>query len=148
MYLLSAYPRFMPRAVRRLTELSALGPGGRALWDDIVKENPGLQSQQKAQLLEACRMKDRLDKLDEIIRGDARVWTELVDDHGDVAVTFEVDRALTLANATADKMKQLLAAARLLDTAGKPPLARRAPAGVYQKGNVSSIERARERAGG
>jgi hypothetical protein len=53
-----------------------LRAGGRALWDSIVADNE-LDAAQMVQLLEACRAKDRLDKLDEILSGDADTWSRL-----------------------------------------------------------------------
>lgn len=137
----------MSRVRRQLVDITALGAGGRALWDEILKENPDLLAQQKVQLLEACRMKDRLDKLDEILRGDVATWATIkLDRRGEVEIELVIDGAASLANATADKMKQLLAAARLVDASGKLPNRPRTPSGVYTKsaGKVSSLDKARE----
>jgi hypothetical protein len=104
-----------------------LDVGGRKLWADVATTD--LDAVQKVQLLEACRAKDRLDKLDEILRGDV-----------------ETRAALTQANATANLMKQLLAALRLPDEAGKRPQyrgPRGAQAPSMPGGKVSSLDRAR-----
>ncbi len=100
------------------------------------------------QLLEACRAKDRLDKLDELLRGEVTDWARLslrVDRQDYVLV---IDKALTQANSTAVQLKQLLAALRLPDTAtGKR--AKTAPArGAYLPRNLSSLDRARAKAAG
>ena len=76
---------------------------------------------QLVQLEEACRAKDRLDKLDSILVGDVDVWARL--SHRTRTDDYELvmDDALKQANATANLMKQLLAAMRLADSTGKRP---------------------------
>lgn len=123
-----------------------LSPGGRALWDAITDDHD-LDATQLVQLTEACRAKDRLDKLDLLLRGDIDTWAVLA--HRTLTEDYElkIDKALTDANATANLMKQLLAALRLPDEAsGKRPQYR-GPRGVQKPtvpgGKVSSLERAR-----
>ncbi len=105
-----------------------LGPGGTALWG-AVRVDEDLDAVQEVQLLEACRAKDRLDRLDAVLRsGDEAAWAA----------------ALSQANATANLLKQLLAAMRLPDVSGKRPQFRGArgvqrPSGL----KVSSLDRAR-----
>ena len=127
-----------------------LGAGGRALWRDIVKAHDGLDAVQLVQLQEACRAKDRLDKLDEILRGEVEVWTTLVESSQNPdAAEVKIDGALQQANATANLMKQLLAAMRLADpeTGKKPqyrgPRGAQAPSVPRSGGKVSSLDRAR-----
>lgn len=123
-----------------------LAAGGRALWDAITGDHD-LDATQLVQLTEACRAKDRLDKLDLLLRGDIDTWTVLA--HRTLTQDYElkIDKALTDANATANLMKQLLAALRLPDEAsGKRPQYR-GPRGAQKPtvpgGKVSSLERAR-----
>lgn len=132
---------------------TGLGAGGRALWRSVLDEHE-LDGRQVVQLTEACRMKDRLDKLDGILRGEVSTWTEVVTDSDGTPVSLRVDGALTKANDTANAMKQLLAALRLPDAeTGKRPQ-RRGPRGAQAPtvptgsapAKVSSIDRARERA--
>lgn len=109
----------------------ALGVGGRRLWAG-VNEDHDLDVGQEAQLLEACRAKDRLDKMDLILRGPVSTWPAGM-----------IDKA----NVTANVMKQLLAALRLPDeVTGKRPQAHR-PHGAQRPtiagGNLSSLDRAR-----
>lgn len=124
-----------------------LGPGGRILWDSITAEHE-LDAAQEVQLLEACRSKDRLDRLDAVLRGDADVWMRLTHNLRTEDYELRIDAALTQANATANQMKQLLAALRLPDEAtGKRPQ-RRGPRGAQKPtipggAKVSSIDRAR-----
>lgn len=97
-----------------------LGPGGRKLWQDIVAVHD-LDAPQLVQLEEACRAKDRLDKLDALLCGDASTWAEVYFDPDGVPVSLRIDSALKLANETANLVKQLLAALRLPDGSGKRP---------------------------
>lgn len=97
----------------------SLRSGGRSLWAGIAGSFE-LMPEQLVQLEEACRAKDRLDQLDLILGGEVDVWTRLVvrDDGG---CELKIDAALTQANATANLMKQLLAALRLPDEEGRRP---------------------------
>lgn len=132
---------------------TGLDSGGRTLWRGIT-EHHELTAAQVVQLTEACRMKDRCDKLDDVLRGDVDTWTRLVVDMQSDGSVYElrITNALTKANDTANSMKQLIAALRLPDVeTGKRPQ-RRGPRGAQSpttpggKGKVSSIDRARERA--
>ena len=125
--------------------------GGQALWDAITAAHE-LDPMQSAQLVEACRAKDRLDKLDALLRGDVECWTSLVEDASGTTSVLVINRALTEANATANLMKQLLAALRLPDAAGKRPQFRgprgaQAPTVPGGASKVSSLDRARSRKG-
>ena len=127
---------------------SGLGAGGRALWREIDQDHE-LDAAQKVTLLEVCRAKDRLDKLDEILRGDVDTWATLVHNLRTEDYELKIDAALSQANATANLMKQLLASLRLPDDAtGKRPQARGGARGAYSPtakpgGKVSSLDRAR-----
>lgn len=127
---------------------AGLGSGGRTLWRDVAGKHD-LDATQLVQLEEACRAKDRLDKLDEVLRGDADVWLRLVHNTRTEDYELKVDAALTQANATANLMKQLLAALRLPDPqSGKRPQFRgargsQAPS-VPGGAKVSSLDMARE----
>jgi len=137
---------------------NGLAAGGRALWDAITGDHE-LDPVQIAQLTEACRTKDRLDEFDSIIHGKGvlelmrfRVLGQYHQDaEGDGHLTVEVkfDNVISTANATANLLKQLLAALRLPDeTSGKRPQFR-GPRGAQKPtvpggaGKVSSLERAR-----
>jgi hypothetical protein len=125
-----------------------LRAGGRKLWRAIDADHD-LDAPQLVQLEEACRAKDRLDQLDLLLRGDVNTWSRLVVDIQSDGQVYELrmTQALTQANATANLMKQLIAALRLPDaTTGKKPQ-RRGPRGAQQPsvpgGRVSSLDRAR-----
>lgn len=128
---------------------SGLGSGGRTLWRKITADHE-LDAAQNVQLEEACRAKDRLDKLDNLLRGDVDTWARLtvdINSDGDV-YELRMTQALTQANATANVMKQLLAALRLPDErTGKRPQfrgPRGAQAPTVPGGKVSSLDRARQ----
>lgn len=125
-----------------------LGSGGRKLWKAIDGAHE-LDAVQLVQLEEACRAKDRLDKLDAVLRGDVETWVEVyINDDGE-PVSLRIDSALQRANDTANLLKQLLAALRLPDSAGVRPQRRGAARGAVSVqvpgGNVSSLDRARAR---
>lgn len=138
-----------------MTTPTGLGAGGRKLWRDITTDRE-LDALQKVQLLEACRAKDRLDKLDDVLRGDADTWMHLAEDFSctseDKSIyEIRITQALPQANATANMMKQLLAALRLPDDlTGQRPQRRGArgaqrpsvPGGAATA-KVSSLDRAR-----
>ena len=134
---------------------AGLAAGGRKLWRSIVTEHD-LAPAQLVQLTEACRAKDRLDRLDRVLRGDVDTWMTLADDSAHMNCSLRIDAALSRANDTANLMKQLLAALRLPDPeTGKRPQYRgprgaQAPTvpGGAEQGNVSSMERHRRRAAG
>jgi hypothetical protein len=125
---------------------TGLAAGGRALWQAITDDHD-LDAAQLVQLTEACRAKDRLDKLDDILRGDVDTWAELMQARGAEENILEVriTGPLMKANETANLMKMLLAALRLPDEkTGKRPQQRSAR-GAYSTGGtkVSSLDRAR-----
>lgn len=105
--------------------------GGKALWESITEAHE-LDAPQLVQLEEACRAKDRCDLL-------ASLYAEGHD-----------SKLLADANATANLMKQLLAALRLPDSqTGKRPQFR-GPRGAVKPqvpggAKVSSLDRARAR---
>lgn len=107
---------------------TGLKAGGSTLWSAIADEHE-LDAAQLVQLEEACRAKDRCD-----------VVTALLAEGHDSKLFADV-------NATANLMKQLLAALRLPDPqSGKKPQYRGARGAVKPQvpgGKVSSLDRAR-----
>lgn len=132
---------------------SGLGPGGQELWESVADDYE-LDPVQKVQLLEACRAKDRLDKLDALLRGDVDSWVRLTHRLQTDDYELKIDAALTQANATANLMKQLLAALRLPDPkTGKRPQYRgargaQAPSVPGGKATVTALEKFRQASGG
>ncbi len=102
-----------------------LGPRGKRVWNGIAK-NHELDAVQLVVLEEACRVADRLEKLDEILRGDEESFLRLELPRG--AEGFEGEMVLQVAGALAESrqqqnvMKQLLVSLRLedVDTGKKP----------------------------
>jgi len=126
---------------------AGLSAGGRSLWKSVTDAHD-LDAVQEVTLLEACRSKDRLDKLDEVLRGDEETWMRLIKDDRTEYHELKIDSALASANTTANLLKQLLAALRLPDEAGKKPQQRGGARGAYaatpkDAGKVSSLDRAR-----
>ena len=126
---------------------AGLAAGGRNLWKSITEAHD-LDAAQKVQLAEACRAKDRLDRLDEILRGDTETWATIVHNARTEDYELKIDQALSQANATANLMKQLIAALRLPDvqTGQRPQY--RGPRGAQKPSvaggsKVSSLDRAR-----
>ncbi len=124
-----------------MTVPTGLAAGGRVLWEKVTEAHD-LTAVQLVQLEEACRAKDRLDKLDRLLSGDVKAWVRITRWAQGDGFDVVVDDALGKANSTATLMKQLLAALRLPDETGKRPPLRGQPRGVYA-GKLSSLERAR-----
>jgi len=104
-----------------MTAPDTLGTAGRTLWDAVTGQHD-LDPAERAILTEACRAKDRLDRLDQMSRSGSEQWA------GNLVVT-DPDRR---ANVTADTMKKCLAALRLPDprTGRRPQY--RGPRGVQR----------------
>ena len=116
----------------------ALALGGRSLWEAITDAHT-LDAAQEVILLEACRAKDRLDDLDQMLRGDVDTWVSLVHDAQTQDYELKVTATLANANATATLLKQLLAALRLPDkSTGKRPQRRGGARGAYLVGKRST----------
>lgn len=111
---------------------NGLGTGGRKLWEAIDADHD-LDATQLVQLEEACRAKDRCDRL-----------ALLLNEEHDSKLQAD-------ANTTANLLKQLLAALRLPDPqSGKRPQFRgpRVQQPSVPGGKVSSLDRARARKSG
>jgi hypothetical protein len=90
-----------------------LGETGRALWDDLTKDLV-LGPAQLALLLEACRIADRLDKLEARLSGDDEEWLRVEPDYEnpDQPVVVIVDKALAESRQQALALKGLLSEIR------------------------------------
>ena len=111
---------------------AGLGSAGQALWRSIVSSHE-LDAAELALLTEACRAKDRLDKLDRLARGELEAWRPLLVGLP-AGSSVVVDSLLTAEIRTADLLKQLLANLRLPDKSGRRPRRRGARRGVYVLG--------------
>lgn len=132
-----------------MTSSNGFGAGGQRLWDAITEDHSDLTAPQLVQLEEACRAKDRLDRLDRLLSGETDTWISVMHSARTEDYEIKVDAALSQANATANLMKQLLAALRLPDpVTGKKPQYRGPRGAVAPQqpgGKVSSLDRARQR---
>lgn len=121
--------------------------GGQALFTAITDMHE-LDAPQMVQLIEACRTKDRLDRLDALLRGDEVEFARVTIPERGVS-TLMVNGALDKANSTANVLKQLIAALRLPDANGKRSNASFTPRGAHKpsvsSGGMSSLERAMAR---
>lgn len=125
-----------------------LAARGRRLWREM-HEAAEFNPAERVLLEEACRLTDRLEKLDAILRGDAATLVEIVYDHDGEPLRLAVDGVLAEARQQQNVLKQIVAALRIPDEAGKRPQ-RRGARGSYQPkgaGVVSSLDRARQAAG-
>ncbi len=102
---------------------NGLAVGGRSLWAQVTEEH-NLDVVQVVTLIEACRAKDRLDRLDVMARCGSSTWGHV----GPVSMSLDPGR---LVNQTADLMKQLLASLRLPDRDGRRPQRRGTSRGAY-----------------
>lgn len=113
-----------------------LGPSGRALWQEMTASGR-LPPMQMLLLREACRLSDRLDRLDEILRGDVEVWARLT--HRLLTEDYElkIDGAMAEARQAATAVKQIVAELRQ-GTAGRGKAAAK-PAAKGVGGGVTDI---------
>lgn len=97
--------------------------GGAALWSAIA-DCHDLDVVQLVTLLEVCRAKDRLDRLDVMVRAGSSSWGRV----GSFTMSLDPER---MVYQTADLMKQLLASLRLPDRSGRRPQRRGTSRGAY-----------------
>jgi hypothetical protein len=92
-----------------------LGPRGERLYgaySALVDGERGL-----VLLEEACRIADRLDRLDAVLRGDVDSWCRLVlDVRGGESYEVRIDSALTEARQQASVLRQLIASLPLKES--------------------------------
>lgn len=98
-------------------ERPRLGETGSQLWNEMTADGP-LPSMAMVLLLEACRIADRLDQLDENLRGGVAEWLQLEVDGN--TTTVIIDRALSESRQQATALKGLIAEIRQFTGKGKP----------------------------
>lgn len=93
------------KTTKRVAYPEGLGPRGRKLWSSLNQ----IQGTPAGELaLEACRMADRLETLDSVLRG-GPAWIELVEAAPDSGISVvKVDQALDKARALAISFKTIL----------------------------------------
>lgn len=104
---------------------------GVTLWREMNGDQ--LPPPARVLLEEACRIADRLDRLDKLLDGDAESWVSLVEQRGDPERQIVViDRPLAEARQQAVALKQLIAEIRAIDAGkvGAPPVPAMEVAGV------------------
>lgn len=109
-------PRPVKKAATRRTGASrkapasgpVLGMKGRRLWSAYELLVDGVRG--LVLLEEACRISDRLDKLDLLLRGDVDTWATLVHDVRTENYELKIDAALIEARQQASVLRQLMAA--------------------------------------
>jgi hypothetical protein len=134
---------------------AGLGTRGRKLWREVTAGYGELEDKPAELVLleEACRTADRLEKLDELLRGDVDAWIRIRfprPRREDETLVLNVDGALSEARQQQNIFKQLVAALRLPDEkSGKRPQQRGGARGAYKPtaASVSSLDRARARNG-
>ncbi|WP_306357444.1 MULTISPECIES: hypothetical protein [unclassified Nocardia] len=83
--------------------------GGALLAESLGTE--GDSAELSALIVEAARIKDRLDRLDRLISGEDELWARLVTARGgdDTVLEVRIDSALTEARQLATVFRQMLA---------------------------------------
>lgn len=87
--------------------VEVFGPRGRRLWNDLADKITG--EAHRALLEEACRIVDRLDQLDALLKGDASQWCR-IETLSPRVVELRVDSPLIEARQQANTLRQIVAA--------------------------------------
>jgi hypothetical protein len=99
---------------------AGLGPAGRNLWSQVTGAGP-LGPMQTVLLLEACRIVDRLDALDEQMRGGEYLRLQAPEDEDDDRTfVVVVDKALAEARQQATALRGIVGEIRQAAKPGKP----------------------------
>lgn len=102
---------------------------GKRTWKEMAVE--GMATEQVLLLEEVCRTADRLDELDELLRGKGS-WFDLAEDvEGSGITAVVVDKALAEARLQQNIFKQMLVTVRQLEPGAKPQ--ERGSRGAYNK---------------
>lgn len=120
-----------------------LGRRGKALWEQLHEAGRTYSAAHRALVEEACRLADRLERLDQILHGDATALAQLVEQvPGGTTYTLVVNSALTEARLHATSLKQLVAELRQASsaaTAGTPPGSPAEPAAAAAPGGGGAL---------
>lgn len=84
-----------------------LSTRGEALWAAVVASR-ALGAADLVLLEESCRIADRLEQLDRLLRGDVDTWTRIVSDREGSPVELRVDSALAEARQQQSVLRQLI----------------------------------------
>lgn len=89
---------------------AGFGSRGRRLWDDMTSDDKLTSPLDVVLLEEACRLADRLDRLDDFLRGREDAWLRFHARNEDGSVVrVVVDRALTEAREQASTLTTIVA---------------------------------------
>ncbi|ORM18332.1 hypothetical protein [Prescottella equi] len=90
-----------------MVEIDDLGDAGRRLYDALHDDTDPYSL--TVLVVEAARIKDRLDKFNELLRGDADSWARLVDARGDDRVVeIRIDSVMQESRQQAGVLRQIL----------------------------------------
>jgi hypothetical protein len=84
-----------------------MGPRAAALWNEL--HEPTATVVRSVLIGEACRLIDRLDKLDRILAGEIDTWAKLILRTQSDAYELKIDGAANEARQTATALRQILA---------------------------------------
>jgi hypothetical protein len=88
---------------------AGLGPRGRRLWREVGADEDS--PTRRLLVEEACRLADRLDRLDALLSGKSSAWLTLAEKSG-TELTVVVDKVLSEARLHAVSLKLLIAELR------------------------------------
>jgi hypothetical protein len=89
---------------------AGFGPRGARLWRDMGADKAGFSPAELVLLEEACRLADRLDRLDDFLCGRQDAWLRFHARNEDgTIVRVVVDRALSEARQQADTLRSIVA---------------------------------------
>lgn len=93
---------------------AGLAERGTALWIDVLAERE-LDAAGRVLLAEACRMADRLEQMDRLLRGDIGTWAVISDDYtgGKRTTKVVLDDALGEARQQAATLRALVTSLKL-----------------------------------
>lgn len=115
-----------------------LGVKGTRLWRELHEERGEKFPPAESVLVEeACRMADRLDKLNALLVGDDDAWARVRIPGNSDELVLVVNDAMSEARQQANVLKQIIAALRLPDESGSKPQ-RRGARGAYSPGAGSA----------
>lgn len=90
-----------------MADLDSLGSAGRRLYDSLHTDDEPYAL--TALIVEAARIKDRLDQFDRVLVGDSDCWLSLVEVRGeDDILEIRVDSALQESRQQANALRQLV----------------------------------------
>jgi hypothetical protein len=87
---------------------AGLGARGVALWEALTSANT-FDAAGEVMVVEACRITDRLDRLDRLLRGEVGDWAQVVEPVAGGRLVLVLDSALTEARQQQGALRQVFA---------------------------------------